>query len=133
MALPETPTIPVAGLITLADIPAEMPTGFDVPTALPSRWVLDDWFRGKLLDAINDNLRARGAHLHPPTVELDRARRTNADLMAINEDLARRLNRARRVIDALENLNNTPDPVRDLLKRVEALEKTEGNRTDDGK
>lgn len=132
MAIPERPTTP--GLITLDDIPTEMRTDLNPTSAAPpSKWVLDDWFREKLLRVVNTNLRARGAHLQTPSVELDRARRTNADLMAINEDLAVRLNRARRVIDALEGLNNIPDPVRDLLKRVEALEKTEGNRTDDGK
>lgn len=65
--------------------------------------------------------------------ELDRLRRANADLRVINADLAERLNRARRVIAALENTTQDMDPVRDLARRVEDLEESHRHRSDDRK
>lgn len=69
----------------------------------------------------------------PDVAELDQQRRANADLRLINADLAERLNRALRLIAALEGTTQDMDPVRDLARRVEALEEGHRHRSDDCK
>lgn len=121
---------PRSGLVTLYDVPVRVRmTG--VGGALPGDWVLGDELRVRLVDEINNRLRTRGVGSN--VAELDQQRRANADLRLINADLAERLNRARRVIAALEDTTQGMDPVRDLARRVEALEEDHRHRSDDRK
>ena len=121
---------PRPGLVTLYDVPVRV-TMTGVGGSLPGDWVLGDELRVRLVDEINKRLRTR--EVSPDVAELDQQRRANADLRLINADLVERLNRARRVIAAMENTTQDMDPVRDLARRVEALEEGHRHRSDDRK
>ena len=121
---------PRPGLVTLDDVPVKVKI-VGVGGSFPCHWVLGEELRVRLVDEINDRLQTRG--VGPDVTELDQLRRANADLRHINADLAERLNRARRVIAALENEALASTPTRAILERIEALEKREAARDDDRK